>query len=322
MTIRPLVPIPLNDWCGDCEAGADATAASPWSTDSVGFYDQLGQPENTTGDPGRPVYGPYSQFWAGFMSQASIDAAGGTAGSGDPHHMSRTTQFSGGAGYGEVFGPNAQRNAVSDPAVPAQSPLVTDVQSAFADDGTTRTVEFFMTWDQLRWDDNNPTGDADLAGYLATLLGDDGHFRDDVQEDYRFRLDPILVDGDGSFAWGSQGGVAGEDPGGGTDQLEDQANVQLLRTGDLSMDGFVDGLDLGILLGNWGAAAGQLEGNIDGVGVVDGLDLGILLGNWNPPSPLAAAAVPEPSSALLLLTIMGGLMAVRRRRGAPRHRRE
>lgn len=45
---------------------------------------------------------------------------------------------------------------------------------------------------------------------------------------------------------------------------------------DLSGDGTVDGVDLGILLGAWGAASADLSGD----GVVNGIDLGILLGSW------------------------------------------
>jgi hypothetical protein len=48
---------------------------------------------------------------------------------------------------------------------------------------------------------------------------------------------------------------------------------------DLAVDGTVDGIDLGILLGNWGQP-GSADLNADGV--VDGVDLGILLGNWGP----------------------------------------
>jgi hypothetical protein len=51
-----------------------------------------------------------------------------------------------------------------------------------------------------------------------------------------------------------------------------------LRTGDLNGDGTVDGIDLGILLGNWAASGGPAD--LDGNGTVDGADLGILLGNW------------------------------------------
>ena len=70
---------------------------------------------------------------------------------------------------------------------------------------------------------------------------------------------------------------------------------------DLNMDGFVDGLDLGILLGNWDQTTTPDMGELNGTPPVDGLDLGILLGAWNPP-PLSAAVgtVPEPASAVLL----------------------
>jgi hypothetical protein len=49
--------------------------------------------------------------------------------------------------------------------------------------------------------------------------------------------------------------------------------------GDLDGDGTVNGSDLGILLGQWGAA-GSADLTIDGV--VDGADLGVLLGGWGP----------------------------------------
>jgi len=46
--------------------------------------------------------------------------------------------------------------------------------------------------------------------------------------------------------------------------------------GDYDGDGFVNGNDLGTLLGAWGSPAGDLNGD----GTTDGEDLGILLGNW------------------------------------------
>lgn len=67
---------------------------------------------------------------------------------------------------------------------------------------------------------------------------------------------------------------------------------------DLNGDGFVDGLDLGILLGNWNTETTAENGELNGTPPVDGLDLGILLGAWNPPPSSATAAVPEPSTAL------------------------
>jgi len=84
---------------------------------------------------------------------------------------------------------------------------------------------------------------------------------------------------------------------------------------DLNMDGFVDGLDLGILLGNFGdsgipASGGELSGSPP----VDGLDLGILLGAWDPPAPITT--VPEPSA--LLLVAMASLIGIPFRRRLPR----
>ncbi|MCH2115707.1 MAG: PEP-CTERM sorting domain-containing protein [Pirellulales bacterium] len=70
---------------------------------------------------------------------------------------------------------------------------------------------------------------------------------------------------------------------------------------DFNMDGVVDSLDLGILLGNFGTTGTPETGELNGTAPVDSLDLGILLGSFGA-SPLAAtAAVPEPTSALLLL---------------------
>ena len=51
----------------------------------------------------------------------------------------------------------------------------------------------------------------------------------------------------------------------------------------ISVDGRIDGGDLGILLANWGpvtSAAASRACDLDGNGVVNGADLGILLANW------------------------------------------
>jgi hypothetical protein len=56
-----------------------------------------------------------------------------------------------------------------------------------------------------------------------------------------------------------------------------------LQPGDLNADGVVDGVDLGMLLAQWGAPAPQ-PGDLNDDGEVDGIDLGILLANWGPGS--------------------------------------
>ncbi len=83
---------------------------------------------------------------------------------------------------------------------------------------------------------------------------------------------------------------------------------------DLNMDGFVDGLDLGILLGNFEQNAAASAGELNGSDPVDGLDLGILLGAWNPPPAGAEAATVPESATFLLLCLAIILSSVRRPR--------
>jgi hypothetical protein len=55
--------------------------------------------------------------------------------------------------------------------------------------------------------------------------------------------------------------------------------IQVRVPADLDADGQVNGADLGILLGEWGACSG-CGADLDGNGTVDGADLGIMLGEW------------------------------------------
>lgn len=48
--------------------------------------------------------------------------------------------------------------------------------------------------------------------------------------------------------------------------------------GDLNADGVVNGADLGLLLGGWGASGSSFD--LTGDGVVDGADLGVIFGAW------------------------------------------
>ena len=52
---------------------------------------------------------------------------------------------------------------------------------------------------------------------------------------------------------------------------------------DVNADGYVNGLDLGILLGQWGACSpAACQCDLNGDGAVDGVDLGALLSKWGP----------------------------------------
>jgi len=80
-------------------------------------------------------------------------------------------------------------------------------------------------------------------------------------------------DGDGiSDPCEIQGGAPDTNGNGVPDSCEN------LRPADINGDGFVNGADLSMLLGNWGAASGA--GDLNGDGLRDGADLAILLGDW------------------------------------------
>jgi hypothetical protein len=69
---------------------------------------------------------------------------------------------------------------------------------------------------------------------------------------------------------------------GGNPSDTSDANFATTVAGDITLDGYVDGGDLNILLSNWNAGnAIWATGDLTGDGFVDGGDLNILLSNWN-----------------------------------------
>lgn len=96
--------------------------------------------------------------------------------------------------------------------------------------------------------------------------------------------------------------------------------ASLSVAGDANRDGRVDGSDVTILAGNWqagvvGGGATWEMGDFNGDGKVDGSDVTILAGNWQAGVTTAAAAVPEPSTLVLLaITLAAGLVSLKFRR--------
>ena len=82
--------------------------------------------------------------------------------------------------------------------------------------------------------------------------------------------------------------------------------------GDVNNDGYVNSSDLDLVRGNWGTAVEpNTNGDANGDGFVNSSDLDMVRGNWGA-GPGSAAAVPEPSTFLLLAAAVAAL-GLRRR---------
>lgn len=175
---------------------------------------------------------------------------------------------------------------------PGNSPGVLEISGDFAQNAAgTLLMEIASasSYDELHIDGSLFAGgtlDIDLLGY-SPQDGDSFDLFDFTSATGSFTIDlPAL---DPGLSWDASNLFT-------TGELAVTGGVTIPE--DLNGDGFVDSLDLGILLGNWGTNTTPDMGELDGTPPVDGLDLGILLSAWNPPP--AAATVPEPSGLALL----------------------
>ena len=99
----------------------------------------------------------------------------------------------------------------------------------------------------------------------------------------------------------------------GTDQIYEFLLETSNLEGDLNNDGFVGSGDLDIVRANWGqSVTGAENGDPSGDGTVGSADLDIVRANWGAGTP--PAAVPEPSTLLLLLAGIVALVSARRRK--------
>ncbi len=162
-------------------------------------------------------------------------------------------------------------------------------------------------------------GDVVLGGTLdASILGG---FSPAVGDTF----DILLASGSVSGSFDTINLPAGPGEGFGIFYGSNFVRLTVLRIqGDLNGDGYVGLDDLDIVLSNWNqnVPAGDVSsGDPSGDGYVGLDDLDLILGNWNggtgfpssPTPPTASASVPEPASALLLMTGIGALFSRRKR---------
>lgn len=192
---------------------------------------------------------------------------------------------------------------------PGDSPGMTQVDGNLTINSGILEIELGGLTAGSEFDHLEVTGDVLLGGSLDVSLIDSFT----LAANQTFEI--LDVDGTltGQFAGLAEGALVGnfgEDlyityQGGDGNDVE-LTTVTPFLPEDLNMDGFVDSLDLGILLGNWNQSTTPDQGELNGTPPVDSLDLGLLLGAWNPPAS-AATSVPEPSSLVLILMVSLGL---------------
>lgn len=135
----------------------------------------------------------------------------------------------------------------------------------WTDGGATNTVTFEA------FDENG----VSLGAIVAPNIGD-GSFNSDCAEDRFFGVHHPGGISKFHISLVPFGGGSGIE----IDHIQYGFSAPLLCRGsaDVDNDGFVNGADLGLLLGNWDTDA--CESDINGDGTTDGADLGLLLAGW------------------------------------------
>ena len=94
----------------------------------------------------------------------------------------------------------------------------------------------------------------------------------------------------------------------------EELDMPTLLDGDANSDGTVNALDVSLLASNWQQSGKSWgEGDFNGDGTVNALDVSLLASNWQMSIEEEAAAVPEPSTLILLAGLLLGFGFLRRR---------
>ncbi len=145
---------------------------------------------------------------------------------------------------------------------------------------------------------------------LAGDFGYDGVL--DVADLDRLTVEILAGTSDPQFDVNRDGSIDGED------RLFWISDLKETFFGDTDLDGQVSAVDLNSLALNWLAsdATSWAQGDFNGDGNVNASDLNDLGLNWQSGTIQAASAIPEPSSAVVLLLGSALLLRSHRRRGA------